>query len=310
MADDVELELEAVQAVYGSDCLLLQHFPPHLLVSLKPRTADDFAQQFVEAVLVIKVSTQYPNEPPKLELKETKGLDEEKISVLLSDLEALAKELACNPMLVALCEATIDRLTDMNQPEGNCCFCMFPLVIEDKDSTSKPFMKLLSCLHCFHSECFGRWWGWMLNELSIESTKTHQGLEYEQDHGLVNSYGSRKDMLEEMVENFQLKCPVCRKRVYAEDLEHVWNFLDSGSTAKQAQEEEVILEPEIVFSEAEIARKCNFDHHFKAQKLCGGIIEPRKLEVIVPGMYVSPAARVSSTNSGPSEEVGLVSSTM
>lgn len=80
----------------------------------------------------------------------------------------------------------------MNHPEGNCPLCLCPLAIEDKEGSSLPFMKLLSCYHCFHrwflsyffvlhpcldifwsmpclysfscSECIIRWWKWLLEQ--------------------------------------------------------------------------------------------------------------------------------------------------
>lgn len=38
-------EVEAVQAVYGDDCQLIDAYPPHLLVHLKPRTAEVSSEQ-------------------------------------------------------------------------------------------------------------------------------------------------------------------------------------------------------------------------------------------------------------------------
>lgn len=305
MADETEEEVEAAIAVYGGDCTVIQRSPPHLLVRLQPRTADDISQQFVEAVLVVKANAQYPHEPPMLELKDTKGLEEEKIAHLLSELQDLADELTFNPMLVAICEAALDRLTDMNQPDGNCCFCMFPLVMEDETSELRPFMKLMSCFHCFHSDCFGRWWRWVLQERSLDNLIAHHGLGSEQDEESTNFIWSHGKLLKEV----ELKCPVCRKSVNAEDLASVWSVLAADLVAEQGQQHEMALEPEIVFTESEIERKSKFDELFKAQQRCGGIIEPKKLEVVVPGMFVTqPATRVPSAScSEPREEAGLAS---
>lgn len=303
MADEVEQELEALMSVYGVDCTVLQRSPPFLLVSLKPRTAYDISQQFVEAVLVIKASVQYPNEPPQLDLKDTKGLDEERLSVLLSSLRALTSELAFYPMLVAICEAATDMLTNMNQPEGNCSFCMLPLVIEDKEFDIQPIIKLLSCFHCFHSKCFGRWWRWLLSEQNLELPYAQLGPAFEQDNGSMEAFVSHKHMLELLVKEIQLKCPVCRKAVTAEDMAPVWSFLTTDSN-KWDEEQNMILEPELIFTEEEIARKSKFDCYLKAQQLCGGIIEPKKLEVIVSGMFVTPTPRLS----GLGEEAGIASS--
>ncbi|URD89924.1 RWD [Musa troglodytarum] len=43
--EDVRLEVEAVQAVYGADCIVIRDFPPHVAVHIRPRTAEDWSQQ-------------------------------------------------------------------------------------------------------------------------------------------------------------------------------------------------------------------------------------------------------------------------
>lgn len=43
--EDVRLEVEAVAAVYGEDCRVYCDFPPHLVVHVRPNTADDSSQQ-------------------------------------------------------------------------------------------------------------------------------------------------------------------------------------------------------------------------------------------------------------------------
>ncbi|GKU88508.1 hypothetical protein SLEP1_g2760 [Rubroshorea leprosula] len=60
MADEVEVkeEVEAVQAVYGDDCVVIDSFPPHLHLHIKPRTADVSSQQFVEAVVGIQAGPE------------------------------------------------------------------------------------------------------------------------------------------------------------------------------------------------------------------------------------------------------------
>uniref|UniRef100_M8AQK8 Uncharacterized protein n=1 Tax=Aegilops tauschii TaxID=37682 RepID=M8AQK8_AEGTA len=43
--EEVRLEVEAVAAVYGEDCCVYCDFPPHLVVHVRPNTADDSSQQ-------------------------------------------------------------------------------------------------------------------------------------------------------------------------------------------------------------------------------------------------------------------------
>jgi E3 ubiquitin-protein ligase RNF25 len=40
----IEAEVEVVQAVYGDDCVVIDSYPPHLHVHIKPCTADVSSQ--------------------------------------------------------------------------------------------------------------------------------------------------------------------------------------------------------------------------------------------------------------------------
>lgn len=288
-------EIEAVKAVYGSDCSVLQEIPPHLKVSLKPRTAEDLSQQFVEAVLVIRANTQYPMEPPEIELTDSKGLDKCRHSYLLSEIQNDAREFAASPMLVSLCEAAIDRLSDMNHPEGNCSFCLFPLAMEDAQSGLRPFMKLMSCFHCFHSDCFGRWWRWLQEKNRLESTNSVDTsvlrLGENEDEGVYSDSNSSShfNKAEEWV---SVNCPVCRKVVHVKDVEHVQQFLMSDFNIQESNEGSMV-DINFLLTDEEIKRREKFAEMFKVQKECGGIIEPKKLDVILPGMFLPGIANAS-----------------
>jgi hypothetical protein len=43
--EEADQEVEAMEAVYGSDCTVFQRFPPHLSIFMTPRTADDASIQ-------------------------------------------------------------------------------------------------------------------------------------------------------------------------------------------------------------------------------------------------------------------------
>ncbi|KAB5568997.1 hypothetical protein DKX38_002790 [Salix brachista] len=114
--EEVLIEVEAVLAVYGDDCVILDSFPPHLHLHIKPRTADISSQQvphslssslsseFVEAVIGIRAGPQYPSKPPWIDLIESKGLDGERQKQLITGIQEKARELSSCLMLVALCE--------------------------------------------------------------------------------------------------------------------------------------------------------------------------------------------------------------
>ncbi|KAL2644048.1 hypothetical protein R1flu_011635 [Riccia fluitans] len=284
MAEEVEMEVEAVEAVYGPDCTVLCAFPPHLSILLKPRTADVLTIQFVEAKLIIKASVEYPNKPPELDLKDAKGLGDTRHAKLLETVEAQAKEMSGEPMLVAICEAATDLLTEMNVPDGECCFCMNPFLMEDG---AQPFMKLMSCFHCFHSDCFGNWWRWLQQQHKGSSSG---GVSAPMLDGSDNDERSEKGTVAE-VEDFPVNCPVCRMVVNAEDVAHVLEFLIAERSVDRQREEDAKV-PDSVLTSEELERRARFTAEFEAQQSRGAIIEPKKLEVILPGMIVPPRTPV------------------
>lgn len=295
MEDEILQEIEAVKAVYGSDCSVIQEMPPYLKISLKPRTAEDLSQQFVEASLVIRANTQYPMEPPEIELTDSKGLDKCRHSYLLLEIQNYARELAASPMLVSLCEATIDRLSDMNHPEGNCSFCLSPLVMEDAESGLRPFMKLMSCFHCFHSDCFGRWWRWLQKQNQLESANsvdTSVSILGENEDERVHADSNSSSHFNKDKEWVSVNCPVCRKEIHVKDVEHVQQFLMSDYNIEESSEVSMV-DNSILLSDEEIKRREKFAEMFKVQKECGGIIEHKKLDVILPGMFLAGMANAS-----------------
>ncbi|KAG5399606.1 hypothetical protein IGI04_014213 [Brassica rapa subsp. trilocularis] len=187
--EEVAMEMEAVEAVYGDEAVIVDSYPPHLHLHIKPRTAEISSQQFVEAVVRIQAGPKYPDEPPEISLIESKGLDEERQKLLMGFVQEKSLELSSSLMLVALCEEAVERLTIMNHPDGDCPLCLYPLFPEDGESDQMPFMKLMSCFHCFHCECIIRWWNWLHTEKEADSVNGNSG-------SVDKSLGN---------------CPVCRK---------------------------------------------------------------------------------------------------
>nr|XP_009796087.1 PREDICTED: E3 ubiquitin-protein ligase RNF25 isoform X2 [Nicotiana sylvestris] len=283
MAEEVVGEVEAVESVYGDDCLLLQTYPPSFHLHIRPRTADDSSQQFVEAIIGIQAGPKYPDEPPAIRIVDSKGLDEQRHKQLISCLSARACELSSCLMLVALCEEAVEQLSSMNHPDGECPLCLYPLVDEDAGS-SAPFMKLMSCFHCFHCECIIRWWNWL--QLLKESDAPT-------DSGSASSSRNR-DQDEDVG-----KCPVCRKSFLAKDIEHVLDFVKTQH-AVTSSGSEVNNEDKILSSDSEKLRRKKFDAILKLQQEKGGLIEIKKHEVLRPGIYLPQPAALPST--APTEE--------
>jgi hypothetical protein len=169
----------------------------------------------------------------------------------------------------------------MNQPDGDCCFCMFPLSMGYESSGLKSLMKLMSCFHCFHrlvnvhwsksvffwnvlsidqicvlsnscSDCFSKWFRWILfdrglscelmldrnqdenmwevcclkKKITYTYLQTCTLLVYMESHSIAwNWVRSQRNLLEAL----QLKCPVCRKSVNAEDILSIHNTVTAHS---------------------------------------------------------------------------------
>lgn len=279
------MEMEAVEAVYGDEAVIVDSYPPHLHLHIKPRTAEISSQQFVEAVVRIQAGSKYPEEPPEISLIESKGLDEQRQKLLIGFVHEKASELSSSLMLVALCEEAVERLTIMNHPDGDCPLCLYPLFPEDGESNPMPFMKLMSCFHCFHCECIIRWWNWLHTEKEADS-----------EHGNSGS-----------VDKSLGNCPVCRKVVHASDIEHVLGLVG----AQSSQQETGLVQGEdkedpLLQSESENMRRERFEAILKTQEEKGGLVQPKKNISVVPGMYLPPppAPASSSSNQEEAREMG------
>lgn len=266
------MEVEAVQAVYGDDCIVLNRFPPYLHIHIKPRTADVHSQQFVEATLEIQASAKYPSDPPCVDIIGSKGLDEKRQKHLSATLREKTHELSSCLMLVALCEEAVETLSSMNHPEGDCPLCLYPLVPEGENSRSLPFMKLMSCFHCFHCECIIRWlkWIWKQNETSSGTPSIVSSAIAEENKQVSD--------IREMMGGSAGNCPVCRKGFLARDIEHVLSLVDSRGINMDVDEKE--LSEKLLQCDLEKSRRQKFEAILELQQQCGGLIEPPKDNVL------------------------------
>ncbi|KAK9273774.1 hypothetical protein L1049_018584 [Liquidambar formosana] len=278
--EEVLEEVEAVQAVYEEDCTVLDKFPPNIHVHIKPRTADVSSQQFVEAVLAIKASPQYPVEPPHIDLIESKGLDDQRQQHLITTIRDKACELSSCLMLVTLCEEAVERLSIMNHPDGDCPLCLCPLVPEDRQDNVLPFMKLMSCFHCFHSECIIRWWNWLQTQEEASPSMSSNAPVHPS-----RNVENQQDMLGTMEESMG-NCPVCRKAFQAKDFEHVLDLVGTHSSQLSLHGTEATDDDELLQSDSESIRRQKFESILKLQQENSGLIEPKKHLVVLPGMFL------------------------
>jgi len=147
--------------------------------------------------------------------------------------------------------------------------CLYPLMGEDKVGSELPFMKLMSCYHCFHSDCIMRWWEWL-------------------QHGDTNPKEPNTGDKHYNVNQPRGFCPVCRKVFDEKDIEHVRDLL--GDNTSRLASLTVDLgedEKELLHSEAEQNRRKRIESLVNVQQELNGLIEPKKDLAIQPGMYVS-----------------------
>lgn len=293
--EEIAAEMEAVQAVYGDDCHVISLYPPHIHVHLKPRTADVFSQQFVEATISMRAGPQYPEEPPDISITDSKGLDENRQKQLLNSIQDRAFELASCLMLVALCEEAVERLTAMNYPDGDCPLCLYPLLDEESRSYTLPFMKLMSCFHCFHCDCIIRWWDYTKSQSQKEIKNSSTS-------SAADNLGYKHD--KQVLEESMGKCPLCRKAFLTTDIEHVLDLVGTSSshlestTVESETGEEILL----LHSDSEKIRRLEFEAISKLQQEKGGLIEPKTSQVLLPGMFLPQPVASTSTDESQDHE--------
>lgn len=82
------------------------------------------------------------------------GLGDARLAGIQSALAAEAAAMAGELQLGHLCETALDLLTDANQPEGDCAFCLEPLLHPDDSrggNGAAPSVLRLACYHCYHT---------------------------------------------------------------------------------------------------------------------------------------------------------------
>jgi E3 ubiquitin-protein ligase RNF25 len=82
------------------------------------------------------------------------GLSDVREHHMCEQLERRAGEVAGEMMMGDLCEVLLDLLTEANHPDGDCCFCLFPLDhargSPGGQSANDADVLKLPCFHAFH----------------------------------------------------------------------------------------------------------------------------------------------------------------
>lgn len=115
MDQALQCELEALQETF--DVTVSEHLGSHSIsMRLEPYTGDE--PIFVEAYLNLSLGHGYPETVPEVSLSSPKGLSDERLQSLLKATNEVAEELIGEPVLMTMCMAAKDALSQMNFPEG------------------------------------------------------------------------------------------------------------------------------------------------------------------------------------------------
>ncbi|CAD7702698.1 unnamed protein product [Ostreobium quekettii] len=215
MADcgDLGSELDALRSTYSGDFEMLSENPVRFRVHIAPSTGQNLHERYVEADLEVGVPEGYPDEPPMVRLRCAKGLGDERAGALLGRLAEEGDGMRGEMMLGRLCDAAMDGLTAMNAPEGDCVFCMEPLVGAD--------LVKMPCFHVFHRSCFPAWWNSQQQSLSQEER------ELREHTGEAAASRLLKDLPSKEGGFFIVSCPVCRVPITPGDLLPYWSPVDT-----------------------------------------------------------------------------------
>jgi hypothetical protein len=118
-SDDVAIEIEALQATYGSDLILNESQQQVSMLVLPQQDAVQQQQQqhYVQCLLSFTLPADYPSPAPAIHIQDAKGFINRQ-DQLQQQLTADAAELAGELLLGHLFEAAKAWLTDNDAPEG------------------------------------------------------------------------------------------------------------------------------------------------------------------------------------------------
>ncbi|KAJ8309409.1 hypothetical protein KUTeg_014283 [Tegillarca granosa] len=119
-----EDELKVIEAIYMQDVEDLRsadawkvYRPPELRIKLKPQQSMSNADTvYAQVDMVVKCTQRYPLEIPEIRLENAKGLSNNQIAVLESDLKEKSKMLIGEVMLLELAQHIEQFLHDNNKP--------------------------------------------------------------------------------------------------------------------------------------------------------------------------------------------------
>jgi len=243
-SEELSEELEALTAILDEDTVDIvsdeSSRPTEICVKLTPLTASEQEKQYVSLELVVKISESYPSSPPLLGVKNPRGLEDDAVESLLSEMAERCEDYKGCPVMFELIEMGREFLTARNVPVVRCIICLNNIQEEDQ------FMKT-ECLHFFHKHCLGRY--------------------------ITNAQESHKEQVAEAQKNnmsikdFKVLCPVCRECI-SEQHYNLSDLLNSNPPRAEMSD----LPKNSITEDIKMLQK-KMQKLFQKQKEKGGIID-------------------------------------
>ncbi|GBP46511.1 E3 ubiquitin-protein ligase RNF25 [Eumeta japonica] len=148
MDERVTDEVEALEAILLDDVVIkrVDGVPQAIETVVHPSTGDDADQQYVCVTLEVKLTPAYPDTSPDVILRNPRGLDDQLLSSINSQIKEKLSDCLGQPVVFELIELIRENLTESNLPSGQCAICLYGFVDGDV------FIKT-QCYHHFHSHC-------------------------------------------------------------------------------------------------------------------------------------------------------------
>ncbi|KAG6444561.1 E3 ubiquitin-protein ligase RNF25 [Manduca sexta] len=141
-------EIEALQAILMNDVVVKKvgNVPNIIETVVHPSTGDDVDQQYVCVTLEVMLTPEYPDSSPQVTLRNPRGLSEELLTTIHSQIRNKLKDCLGQPVIFELIELIREYLTQKNLPSGQCVICLYGFTNGDV------FIKT-QCYHHFHNHC-------------------------------------------------------------------------------------------------------------------------------------------------------------
>ena len=204
---------------------------------------------------------QYPQSKPLVSIERARGLSDENIAVLLSQVDQMVTANAHAPVLYDVIQLCRDYLADHDQLHFTCAICF-----DGFSRSERPFAT--ACVHYFHAHCFGRYWHTRSDELHAQC----QSLPRPEQH--------KFDVVP--------RCPVCRAQLVLSSAESI--AILSASAVDDAAEMQPSTSAGVISTVDESLVRQWREHQqamtdvYRRQMDNGGIIDPTVSRQI--GMHI------------------------